>query len=508
VDAAASNSNDGQGTDQTSAPSSDGGELSDQTTPALLDGSPSGCPTCADAAPGEQDADGQDADAALGSSKEVCHVTWPQARHTYEPDAASNLMSDFYIAPDAIQVAVDSTGDAYLAISYSSLDQSLNPAITLDLGVASPSYQAGVAIAKVDANCHLLWMRELGGPSAYFVNNMAIALDAASNVTLLGSFDGTVDFSGTTLSTAAGVGADLYFMRLDTNGGVVFTEIAPSDGSQDVDVGFLTVSPGGMSTVAVSTWLVPGPDSGSVAPQYIQYFLQYDNGGSLVAQSSPSTAGPFINQMAADSSGMLWALGDPLDDAGVVSTGAPVLMRLTSTGGVAWTQPTLSSDNADSPRLAAGTGNAIVFAASVGGSFPFTSGANGTETLEAYLPDGASPWSHATDVSFAEADFDQQTVVDAEGNLIVGGDFSGSVATSADGSTTQVGTPSGIGFQAFDSTGHFVSMQTWAAGGSDPERFGAMAVDPQGNVVLAGTTVSTGSFGTGMTSLFLTKLGR
>jgi hypothetical protein len=99
-------------------------------------------------------------------------------------------------------------------------------------------------------------------------------------------------------------------------------------------------------------------------------------------------------------------------------------------------------------------------------------------------------------------------VLDANGNAIVGGDFSGSVAASADGSTTPGGTPSGIGFQVFDSTGHFVSMQTWAAGGSDPERFGAVAVDPQGNVLLAGTTVSSGHFGTGLTSVFLAKLGR
>ncbi len=210
--------------------------------------------------------------------------------------------------------------------------------------------------------------------------------------------------------------------------------------------------------------------------------------------------------MAADSSGTLWGLGVAAVDAGIPSTGPPIVMELTSAGGIAWSQPTLS-DSLDSPLFAAGTGGAVVFAASYGSSSPYGNGTSATETLQAYLPDGASPWTQATEVSYAQLAFAEQMIVGVNGNPMVAGDFMGSAETAADGSTTTATTPSGIGVQMFDSTGHFVSLHTWVVGGSDKEHFHALAVDPQGNVLLAGTTESTG-FTTGTTSVFLVKLAR
>jgi hypothetical protein len=295
---------------------------------------------------------------------------------------------------------------------------------------------------------------------------------------------------------------ELYLARFDPSGNVVFAEIVPSDGSPAVDTGSLVVSPGGISTIMAGTWI--GADA---APQWVQYFVQTDATGTVVSQSPISAMGPFVNQMAADSSGTLWGLGVAALDAGIPSTGPPIVMELTSTGGIAWSQPT-PSDSLDSPPLfAAGTGGAVVFAVSYGASSPYGNGQSATETLQAYSPGGTSPWTQATEVSYAQFAFAEQMVVDANGNPIVAGDFMGSVETAADGSTTTATTPSGIGVQAFDSTGHFVSLHTWVVGGSDKEHFHALAVDPQGNVLLAGTTESTGST-TGTTSVFLVKLAR
>jgi hypothetical protein len=475
----------------------DGGQAVDHTAP-VSDGSPSGCPACTDAAASDQGTSGQDADAGPASGDGICHVTWPQSRYDYYFDGTDMQRADFYLEVSPLQMAVDSAGDAYLAITYSTQD--FNPAITLDIGVvASPAYQVGVAVAKVDANCNLLWVREIGGALTVNVSSTAIALDANSNVTVLGAFQGTVDVGGTMLSAPS---SELYLVRFDPSGNVVFAEIVPSDGSQAVDTGSLVVGPGGISTIMAGTWI--GLDAG--APQWVQYFVQTDARGTVVSQSPTSATGPFVNQMAADSSGTLWGLGVAALDAGLPSSGPPIVMELTSTGGIAWSRPT-PSDSLDSPLFAAGPSGAVVFAASYGASSPYGNGTSATETLQAYSPDGTSPWTQATEVSYAQLAFDQQMVVDVNGNPIVAGDFMGSVETSADGSTTTAPTPSGIGVQAFDSTGHFVSLHTWIVGGSDKEHFHALAVDAQGNVLLAGTTESTGST-TGTTSVFLVKLAR
>ncbi len=479
------------------ASAGDGGPAADPTEP-VSDGSPSGCPACTDAAAGDQGTSGQDADAGPASGDAICHVTWPQSRYDLYSDGTDMQRADFYLQVSPIQMAVDSAGDAYLAITYGTQD--LNPTITLDIGVvASPAYQVGVAIAKVDANCNLVWVREIGGALTVNVSSSAIALDANSNVTVLGAFQGTVDVGGTMLSAPSG---ELYLARFDPSGNAVFAEVVPSDGLPAVDTGSLVVGSGGISTIMAGTWI--GADAG--APQWVQYLIQIDATGKLVSQSATSAAGPFVNQMAADSSGTLWGLGVAAVDAGIPSTGPPIVMELTSAGGIAWSQPTLS-DSLDSPLFAAGTGGAVVFAASYGSSSPYGNGTSATETLQAYLPDGASPWTQATEVSYAQLAFAEQMIVGVNGNPMVAGDFMGSAETAADGSTTTATTPSGIGVQMFDSTGHFVSLHTWVVGGSDKEHFHALAVDPQGNVLLAGTTESTG-FTTGTTSVFLVKLAR
>ena len=487
------------------APSGGGGQAPDAAAP-VSDASPAGCPACTDATADEQsaraqDAGDQDSDDGSAPDQGICHVTWPQSRYDYYLDGTDMQMADFYLLASPIQLAVDSAGDAYLAVSYSTQD--LNPAITLDLGVvASPSYQVGVAIAKVDASCNLLWVREIGGPLALNVANTAVAVDANSNVTVLGAFKGTIDVGGTTLSTPGpssptGNVSELYLARFDAKGTVVFATVVPSDGSQYVDVGSLVVSSGGTSTLVVDTWL---------GAQFTQYALQFDPAGAVVFQSPGSATGPFVNQMAADSSGTLWALGSGAIDAGIPNTGPPLVMQLTSTGSVAWSQPTLYYDN-NSTLFAAGKGGALVFTPSFPSS-PYGNGKMATETIQAYSPGGTSPWTQATDVSYGQLAFAEQMVVDDGGDAIVAGDFSGSEETSADGSTIEVATPTGMGFQVFDSTGHFVSMKTWAVGGPDPEQFGAVALDPQGNVLLAGTTQRQGHYATGTTSVFLVKLAR
>jgi hypothetical protein len=84
-----------------------------------------------------------------------------------------------------------------------------------DLGDGSPVELAGDFVAKLDADAVHLWSRAFGGSSNAFGG---MATDAAGNVVMAGSFQGDADFGdGTGRST--GGGRDIYVVKLDRNGG-------------------------------------------------------------------------------------------------------------------------------------------------------------------------------------------------------------------------------------------------------------------------------------------------
>jgi hypothetical protein len=494
--------------DATSIPAPADAGLDARPIAQYPDGPTPGCSACTDAA-GADAPDGtgaladQDADANAAVDA-ICHVAWPQP---------------LYLNVQGIQMAVDASGDVYLAISYDGT--SGTPLPSLDLGLAvSPSYPIGVAIAKVDSACHLLWVREIGtaavdsqGVSSDSIGNTAIAVDAQSNVIIMGAFTGNIDFSGTTLGIpdASGLrtGASFpYLMGFDPSGQVRFRQVLqPTVGYEEMSAGSLAVSPGGTSTLAV--WEAsPSAAIDGATGVAAHYIVQFDGTGQMVFQSTPSMADPEVGpggDMVTDPAGGFWAVGGPGN--GVTSPySTSMVFHLSSTGDVTWTQPV--SFSSAYPLFSAGAGRAYVLDVAYGGVLS-------TETLRSYPSSGTSPWTQVTQASYAGTSFAQQMVVDANGDAIVGGEFTGSIVTSADGSTTTAPSPSGAGFQAFDSTGHLRSVKTWNEAAVEPppvlpteapapEYFGAVAVDPQGDVLLAGTVVASGPG----PSVFLVKLAQ
>jgi hypothetical protein len=117
-----------------------------------------------------------------------------------------------------------------------------------------------------------------------------------------------------------------------------------------------------------------------------------------------------------------------------------------------------------------------------------------------FSPDGVLTVSQMTNVPYA-VDDGNQMVIDANGNSIVGMNFDGTWEALEGGAFTTTGTPSGAGFEVFDATGTLRSLSTRGGPQSD---FGALGLDPGGNVVLAGYTVEGSS--SNATSLFLARM--
>ncbi|MGH7435362.1 MAG: hypothetical protein ACRENE_06785, partial [Polyangiaceae bacterium] len=166
---------------------------------------------------------------------------------------------------------------------------------------------------------------------------------------------------------------------------------------------------------------------------------------------------------------------------GIYMANAPVILaHLSGQGAVDWTQ-TLDGA-APNPLLVAGGSNAVVLGVSA------STDTLSAEQLSSFGRAGALSWTQTTQVAYPNGMFAYRLLLDPGGAPIVAGELFGTTVTAADGSTYTEPTPSGMGFQEFDSTGHFRTVKTWNGAPADGTGgFGDVAVDSQGHVLLLGT---------------------
>jgi hypothetical protein len=428
-----------------------------------------------------------DAGPPVTSSGEICHVEWPQT--------GGLTLFD-------MQSATDATGDTYVAITYGSNGAGAPP--LLNLGSPSPAYPAGFAIAKFDDACHLLWIREFGAGQAVpysGADTVAIAVDAASDVTVLGDFVGTDDLGGKTF-TASGDIQNGFLMRLDATGKTVFTTPIVNARVDAMTLYDLAVTPGGVSTITAfadgDTDFGNGVDLGSVLAGSSFGVVQYDATGAVVFRKPVSTITSMATELvrlATDATGALWATGW----AGTGNDVQPITVGMTSSGAFSWLQQLGNS----SALVAAGPHGAVEVGAAVSGTMP-------NETLQAFTSTGTSPWTTTTEetTTMDSALYPpQRLVIDANGDPVLGGELLGTVVSGAAPPLTAVGGHQDVDYQAFDGQGHLRSQGTW--GGPDDDYLGGIGVDPAGDILIAGYTSPLASSSTTSTErFFFVKLAR
>jgi hypothetical protein len=419
------------------------------------------------------------------SGTKLCEIDWP-------------IPNDGTFLLDTTQVAVDSTNGIYVAFQYNepNVDGLRGGKPLFDAG--APDEAVGVAVAKIDPSCNVLWMRELGSSVAGavaggFVDLAGMALDSASDVTLAGSLRGpatlgsaTLDAGGYAYGDAGSLKAvyDAFVIRFDTNGNEVFSKVITSTndyvsidsmgvdsagtttllayGNPDVDFG-AGPTPGDGSTVLT----VPYPDG------VVPYIVQLDGAGSVVSQvnypPADVTLGAPYRFLWSDPGGHLYATSRTSFDGG----GDLVLAHLGADAGIAY-----ETDYAPPMNVSA---NASGQVAAYGG------GAGGWEGISPPSMDGGGFGPAVlTDTAFSLDSNKFQVVVDPQGRVIVGNEFYGTLTTEVDGAVNAVGEPKGAGFQAFDESGALASVSV--RGSAEKESFQAIGVGPDSNIVLVGTT--------------------
>jgi hypothetical protein len=248
--------------------------------------------------------------------------------------------------------------------------------------------------------------------------------------------------------------------------------------------GSLAVARDGVSTAlftgATGADFGAGPVTGVPWEGGSRYLVQFDATGTMLPQPTSGTSNVY-EHVVSDPGGGLWA---ECHDNSTSGPPAYSLVKLTPSGEVAW-----STSLPSSCLVAAGANDEVAYDGVV------------DSRVLMYSPDGGLTASHPNSLPFAFTGAPSPLAVDGHGNAILAVTFDGTAEKAADGGETYSDSPRGAGYLAFDSTGTLSGAGVWSTGQAYP----AVAVDPSGNVVLAGWTDVDGGAGV---SLSFVKLAR
>jgi hypothetical protein len=143
---------------------------------------------------------------------------WAWAKSAGEYTIATNSRSS---------IATDSNGNIFAVGGFDSLSLTLGTFTLANVGVSNSS---DIFIAKYDATGNVLWLKGAGGISTDYATG--IDIDASGNILVLGEFKSpSITFGTTTLINSGSTTNDLFIVKYDINGNVVWAKSA--GGSDD-----------------------------------------------------------------------------------------------------------------------------------------------------------------------------------------------------------------------------------------------------------------------------------
>lgn len=328
-------------------------------------------------------------------------------------------------------VAVDGPGNVLLAGDFGG---------TVDFG-GGPLVSAGasdVSIAKFSASGILQWSKRFGDSSDQYGN--VVAADESGNIVLTGSIGGTVDFGGGPLT---GTGSqDSFIAKFDAAGNHAWSKRFTGFGRVGAAFGAGDV-------------LVAGSFSGSL-----------DLGGGAMTSAGASDI---------------------------------YIARFGPTGNHVWSKRFGDAGNQYGEAIATDATGAILATGSFGGTVDFGGGPltskPGIANTALYLAKLDATGAHVWSKRFGETGkiSGARVAVDAAGNVVVAGSFSGSVDFGG-GVLTSAGSSDIFIAKFYASGAHWWSKRF---GDSDIQTGAGVATDGDGDVVLVGGFIGVVDFGAG-----------
>jgi hypothetical protein len=410
----------------------------------------------------------------------VCTASWPTV--------ASGL-SGPAIRDDDATVAVDPAGNIVAATSFANT-----------FAIGGRTLQAAnedAMVIKLDANCNVVWTRQFGAAQA-FVNVIAIATDAASNILLAGNFSTDegpsflygVDF-GTGPQSSGHTAA--YVVKLDPTGKTLWARtFAPpdTDGHYNL-IDDLATDPAGDALFVFRGVADLGPGAQLDAGTDGVFLVKLDpQGNTVFGRSSGSlvSASWAMDSVSAASDSSIWVAGADLPGHARVVHLAPDATVLSTQVAV---MPTSMPWNG-SVAVRVGPNDDVVLSASSG---PGQTAIDWDRWLEGLSPTGAVRWIYP-DLAIPGSFIDPAELVrvDASGNAWLAGQFTGTFALGGPaGTLTTQGTTWSADVAILGTDGKFASGGVGPAM-ADPV-VGDMALSADGrSVVVTGWNSGSGFF--------------
>lgn len=414
-------------------------------------------------------------------------------------------------------VAVDVNSNAFVAGHFSG-------AATFGTNTLISAGTRDAFLAKFNGAGQVLWVRQLGGPGFDAANGVAV--DAAGNCYLAGSFEGVASFGSVTLTnTSAASFTDGFVAKFDGGGTNVWARALGVAAAHDAAH---AIALDGAGNVLVAGQSTLGSFNGVTLTNHGRVFLaKYDNAGTpqWARKAGGGGAGQFdlATGLAADAAGNVYLTGVFASATATFDGGATLagrggldafLARFNSAGAVQWVQQLggVLDDRANGVAVDT-AGNAYVVGEFTGAiQLPGTNLTTGVADQNLFIArfdtNGTVPWARQAGGTLPDS---ARAVTVTTGNQVfVAGYFSGAAAFGGDTLVSVANT-----YDAFvtrlDTNGTFAFAQQ--AGGSDlGGDFGlGVAVDAGGSVLLTGYFNGASALGgktatsTGAEDVFLTR---
>lgn len=425
-------------------------------------------------------------------------------------------------------IATDANGNVFVTGYFQS------PSLTFGTNTLTNTGAYDFFIVKYDPNGNILWAKSAGGTKDDV--GQSIATDANGNVFVTGYFySPSIDF-GTTTLTNSSIAADVFVVKYDANGNVLWAKSAGGTGYEDgksiaTDASGNIFVTGHFSSSSISFGTTTLTNNTSPAGEI--FVVKYDTGGNelwaKIGGESPLTER--VGSICTDANGNAYITGHFYHSS--ISFGTIILTKTSTTeadlfivkydasGNVLWGKVE-GGTNDDVGRSISTDVNGNVF---VTGYFKSPSLTIGTTTLMnvgtstgslnifvlKYDSNGNFLWAKGAGEN--DSEIANSIITDANGNAYVTGHFNSSSISFGANTLIKTGSAyySDIFVVKYDSNGN----DLWAkgVGGTDNETGLGIATDVNGNVFLTGyfhspsitfgTTILTNTGG----SLFVTKLG-
>jgi len=357
-------------------------------------------------------------------------------------------------------------------------------------------------LVKYDAGGNVLWARNAGGsPNDY---GYSVATDASGNILVTGSFSSpTITFGTTTLTNAAAGRNDIFIVKYDPNGNVLW---AKSAGGSEWDEGLCVSTDSGGNVLLAgdfsSSLITFGTStlSTTIANTWDIFLVKFDAGGNVIwAKSEGGSSSDNVRSVSTDASGSVLITGFFISSSITIGTttltnagnGDSFLVKYDSGGNVLWAKSAggTNFDKGNSVTTDAG-GNIITTGYFISTSIAFgittlTNGATGNFFLVKYNSGGNVIWAKREGGS-ANAEC-RGVTTDTNGNIIITGSFTSPSIAFGTTTLTNAGV-SDIFIAKYDPSGNLL----WArrAGGNTDDEGNSVSTDASGNILVAGYSTS------------------